>query len=93
MITTENMLYLENLVKVRLDAETRENYRLQMGSILDYIQEITSLGLGDVKPDHTHKNIYKNDIVDQDPDHIKRALENAPDKIGNLYKVAQVIKQ
>ena len=93
MITTENMLYLENLVKVRLDAETRENYRLQMGSILDYIQEITSLGLGDVKPDHTHKNIYKNDTVDQDTDHIKRALANAPDKIGNLYKVAQVIKQ
>ena len=93
MITTENMLYLENLVKVRLDTETREKYRLQMGSILDYVQEITSLDLGDVTPDHTHKNIYKNDIVDQDTDHINRALQNAPDKIGNLYKVAQVIKQ
>ena len=93
MITTENMLYLENLVKVRLDPERREKYRLEMSGILDYVTEITSIDLGEIKSNHAHKNIFKSDEVMQDTNHTQKALANAPDKIGDLYKVSQVIKQ
>ena len=92
-LETKDMLYLENLVKIKLNDETRERYRLEMSKILDYVNEITSLDLGDVKADHTHRNIFKKDKVIISENHTKKALANAPDKVGSLYKVAQVIKQ
>ena len=93
MLEIEDMLYLENLVKVRLNEEQREKYRLEMSSILDYVTEITSIDLEDINPDHTHKNIFKNDEVNQSENHTQKALANAPETVGQLYKVSQVIKQ
>ena len=40
-----------------------------------------------------HANIFREDIVLNQDNHIEKAIQNAPDHIGNLYKVSQVIKQ
>lgn len=93
-ITNETIKYLEGLAKVKIPEGQVEKYQKEISDILGYIQEIQTLDLGDYTDGReAHVNNFREDLVNQDETHILRALENAPDRIGNLYKVAQVIKQ
>ncbi len=93
-ITTETIKYLEGLAKVKIPEGQVEKYQKEISGILGYIQEIQTLDLGDYTDGREeHVNNFREDVVNQDDSHISRALKNAPDSIGNLYKVAQVIKQ
>lgn len=93
-ITEETIKYLEGLAKVKIPEGQVEKYQKEISDILGYIQEIQTLDLGDyTDTKESHINNFRDDVVNQDDTHILRALSNAPDKIGNLFKVSQVIKQ
>jgi aspartyl/glutamyl-tRNA(Asn/Gln) amidotransferase C subunit len=93
-ITIEDIKYLEGLAKVKVDDADLSKYQKEISGILGYIQEIQTLDLGDYTDGREdHVNNFREDIVNQDDTHILRALKNAPDSMGNLYKVSQVIKQ
>lgn len=93
-ITEDTIKYLEGLAKVKIPTGELEKYQKEISDILEYIQEIQTLDLGDYADiKESHVNNFRNDVINQDDTHILRALDNAPDRIGNLYKVSQVIKQ
>jgi aspartyl-tRNA(Asn)/glutamyl-tRNA(Gln) amidotransferase subunit C len=93
-ITEETIKYLEGLAKVKIPDGRVEKYQKEISDILGYIQEIQTLDLGDYTDIREgHVNNFREDVINQDDTHILRALKNAPDSIGNLYKVSQVIKQ
>jgi aspartyl/glutamyl-tRNA(Asn/Gln) amidotransferase C subunit len=93
-ITEDAIRYLEGLAKVKVPEGELEKYQKEISDILEYIRGIETLDLGDYADTReAHVNNFRDDIVNQDGTHILRALENAPDRIGNLYKVSQVIKQ
>ena len=93
-ITADTIKYLEGLAKVKVPEGELEKYQKEISDILEYIQEIQTLDLGDYTDTREeHVNNFREDIINQDDTHMLRALDNAPDKIGNLFKVSQVIKQ
>lgn len=93
-ITADTIKYLEGLAKVKVPEGELPKYQKEISDILEYIQEIQTLDLGDYTDTREeHVNNFREDIINQDDTHMLRALDNAPDKIGNLYKVSQVIKQ
>jgi aspartyl-tRNA(Asn)/glutamyl-tRNA(Gln) amidotransferase subunit C len=93
-ITEDTIKYLEGLAKVKIPEGQVEKYQKEISDILGYIQEIQTLDLGDYTDGReVHINNFREDIINQDDTHMLRALDNAPDKIGNLFKVSQVIKQ
>lgn len=95
MINTEDIKYLERLIKLELTEEKREQYAKEIDSILEYIKEINEIELSENKGDteYSHNNIFKGDDVIESVGHTEKAIQNAPEKLGNLYKVSQVIKQ
>ncbi|MDQ5957246.1 MAG: Aspartyl/glutamyl-tRNA(Asn/Gln) amidotransferase subunit [Patescibacteria group bacterium] len=94
MITKDDIKYLEGLIKINLTEEKREQYTKEIDEILEYIKEISSVDLGTSKDqEYQHNNIFKSDAVLQDDNHRDLALDNAPEKLGKLYKVSQVLKQ
>jgi aspartyl/glutamyl-tRNA(Asn/Gln) amidotransferase C subunit len=94
MISIQDLHYLENLTKVKIPETELENYSKEISGILNYIQEIQNLEVGEYALDkQVHSNIFRDDITLNADNHIEKAIKNSPDHIGNLYKVSQVIKQ
>jgi aspartyl-tRNA(Asn)/glutamyl-tRNA(Gln) amidotransferase subunit C len=93
MITVEEIEKLEVLSRIKLSDVARSEYAKQMGSIIDYINEIRDLDLPDTNLDITDTNKYRDDVSMPRVDYRELALDNAPDKLGNYFKVSQVIKQ
>ena len=99
MINIEDVKYLEGLIKIRLTDEKRKEYAKQIDDILEYIKEISNVNLNDngfAYSDiiHKHNNIFREDeILNIDTGHTQKALSNARDRVGDLYKVSQVLKQ
>lgn len=93
-ITVEDIIYLENLAKIEVAESDLQKYQKEISDILEYVKEIQTLSLGeDDNFKEIHINNLREDMQIQDTTHIRRALQNAPDKIGNLYKVSQVIRE
>ncbi len=94
MISIQDLHYLENLAKVKIPETELENYSKEISDVLEYIKEIQNLEVGEYALDkQVHSNIFRDDLVLNQNNHIDKAIQNAPDSIGNLYKVSQVIKQ
>lgn len=94
MITTDDIKYLEKLIKIELTDQKREQYRNEIDEILEYVKEVSSIDLpGAQTTEYSHNNIFKDDEIRISENHTEKALENAPEKLGDLYKVSQVIKQ
>ena len=96
-MTQEELAYLENLAKVKIADDKREQYAKEIGDILAYVKEVQSVDTSSVDDvnvsDGTPHDVYKADEVIGDGEHRGKALANAPAVQGNHYKVSQVIKQ
>jgi aspartyl-tRNA(Asn)/glutamyl-tRNA(Gln) amidotransferase subunit C len=92
-ITSEDIKYLEGLARLKVDEADISKYAEQISDVLDYVKEIQTLDFDDSDVRDVHTNDFREDDINQDDTHILRAIQNAPDHIGNLYKVSQVIKQ
>jgi len=93
-ITPELVDYIAHLARIELTDDERKLYRVQLESILDYIDKLNELDTSGIEPMiHTLRitNVFR-------PDQVKpslpasEALRNAPDRTEDSYKVPAVIE-
>jgi aspartyl-tRNA(Asn)/glutamyl-tRNA(Gln) amidotransferase subunit C len=81
------------LARLELTPEEEEMFTTQMGSMLDYFQQLSELDVSNVQP--TTRAIDVNNITRLDvlkPCAEREAiLKNAPDQDGEFFKVPQIL--
>ena len=92
-ITANMVRHLEALAALRLSDADRERMRAQLGRILEYMQQLNELDVGDVPPTYhviETENVLREDVVQPSlpPD---EALRNAPEVRGRLYRVPRFL--
>ena len=93
-IEIKDVEYTAKLARIDLSAEEKELFAQQLDRILEYINKLNEVDTSGVEPT-THvlplKNVYREDKV-QDSLPVDKALQNAPVKEGDFFKVPQVIE-
>jgi aspartyl-tRNA(Asn)/glutamyl-tRNA(Gln) amidotransferase subunit C len=84
---------IADLARLYLNAEEKNRFTKQFNLILEYFNKLNELDTSHVEPlSHTLNitNVFREDIVQKSLP-VEKALENAPDKSGNYFKVPKVI--
>jgi aspartyl-tRNA(Asn)/glutamyl-tRNA(Gln) amidotransferase subunit C len=94
MITREAVLHVARLARLELSESELERMRAQLDAILTYIDRLKELDVTDVEPtSHAvpRVNVMRDDVVvpclPQD-----EALRNAPDRVGEFFRVPRIIE-
>lgn len=82
------------LSRIRLTEEEKDIFSKQLGSIIEYISKLNEINTEDVEPT-SHvlpiKNIFGDDnLLPSLPK--DKALQNAPDKTEDFYRVPKIIE-
>lgn len=82
-----------NLARLTLSAEEEAKYQKQLGAVFKYFEEIAQIPTDGVEPLTTPTEIeqhWREDVV-KDVLTPEEALQNAPEKSGQLFKVPPVV--
>ncbi|MFH1368981.1 MAG: Asp-tRNA(Asn)/Glu-tRNA(Gln) amidotransferase subunit GatC [Elusimicrobiota bacterium] len=95
-INKKDVDYVARLARLELTEEEKEKYAVQLGSILEYIDQLNKLDTGNVPPT-SHvldlKNVWRKDKAKQSSgEEIEKLLGNAPEREDNFFKVKKVIE-
>ena len=89
VISDETIEYVGILAKLELNDEEKEKAKLDMASMLDYIDKLNELDTTDVEP-MSHvlpvNNVFREDIVTNDDDR-ENILKNAPEEKNGMFNV------
>jgi aspartyl-tRNA(Asn)/glutamyl-tRNA(Gln) amidotransferase subunit C len=93
-ITIKQVEHVANLARLRFDEEEKKRLAEQLGSILEYIDQLNKLDTTNVEPT-SHaipvKNVVRKDVMKpsftQD-----EALANAPSPVDGLFEVPKIIE-
>ncbi len=93
MIDREQVHKVANLARLELTPAEEEQFTTQMGSILEYFEQLSELDVSNVQP--TTRAIDVSNITRQDelrpyPDR-EAILSCAPDQDGDFFKVPQIL--
>lgn len=93
IISDETIDYVAILAKLELSSEEKEEAKKDMGSMLDYIDQLNELDTDGVEPmSHVFPvhNVFREDVVanGDDRDHI---LANAPECKDGAFKVPKTV--
>lgn len=93
IISDEIIDYVAILAKLELSTEEKEGAKKDMGSMLDYIDQLNELDTDGVEPmSHVFPvhNVFREDVVanGDDRDHI---LANAPERKDGAFKVPKTV--
>ncbi len=93
-ITEEVVRYVARLSRLSLDDEGVSRFQHQLANILEYIEQLNEVDTKDTLPT-THamssiKNVFREDEL-KGSIPLEDALENAPQRHGNFFKVPKVI--
>jgi aspartyl-tRNA(Asn)/glutamyl-tRNA(Gln) amidotransferase subunit C len=92
-IPIKEVEHIARLARLRLTEEEKEKYSIQLGKILEYVQQLNELDLEDVPPT-SHvvplKNVFRKDVVRESLPQ-GEALRNAPQKERGYFKVPKVL--
>lgn len=92
-LTVSDVDRISDLAKLKLSETEKESLLVDMNKILEYVEMINEVDLSDVQPtthvQHT-ENVFREDEIKPYKD-FKAILKNAPEKIGNFYKVPKVV--
>jgi len=94
MISKESVFRISKLAKLHLTSEELEVYARQLSAILDYFQQTSEVDTQGVKPLGTPIDVHfheREDQVEKFPGGIEGILGNAPDRVGNLFRVPPVV--
>jgi aspartyl-tRNA(Asn)/glutamyl-tRNA(Gln) amidotransferase subunit C len=87
--------YIAHLARIRLSEKDLERFVPQLKNILAYVEKLNKVDISGTAPT-SHvlplKNVYRDDKVKRSIDS-KEALQNAPAKEGNFFKVPRVIEE
>lgn len=93
-ITMELISYLEKLGRISLTEEEKEKTRIDLSSILGYIDKLNELDTNSVEPlSHAFPitNVFREDVV-TNSDRRDFILSNAPDKKDGCFKVPKTVE-
>ncbi|MCK5511754.1 MAG: Asp-tRNA(Asn)/Glu-tRNA(Gln) amidotransferase subunit GatC [Thermodesulfovibrionia bacterium] len=82
------------LARLELTPEEKEMFSRQMTSIIEYIDKLNELDTSDIEPTShvlSMKNIFRDDELKPSLSGDK-ALQNAPSRIDNFYRVPKIIE-
>ena len=86
--------HVAHLGRLRLSDNELEQYSGQLASILSYISKLNEIDTTNVLPTShaltTLKNVFRKDVLRKSLE-TDEALENAPSKEGDFFKVPQII--
>lgn len=94
MIDREQVRKVAHLARLELKPEEEEQFTTQLGSILEYFDQLSELDVSDVLP--TTRAIDVSNITR--PDELKpfgdreTILESAPDREDDFFKVPQIVQ-
>ncbi|MDF5710253.1 MAG: Asp-tRNA(Asn)/Glu-tRNA(Gln) amidotransferase subunit GatC [Nostoc sp. S4] len=93
MIDQEQVHKVANLARLELTQQEEEQFTTQLGSILDYIQQLNELDVNDVPP--TTRAIDVSNVTRQDelqPYADRESILNgAPEQEGEFFKVPKIL--
>ena len=93
-ITVDLISYLEKLGRIRLTEEEKEKTRIDLSSILGYIDKLNELDTDSVEPlSHAFPitNVYREDVV-TNGDRRDAILSNAPAQKDGSFKVPKTVE-
>ena len=94
MISREDVLHVARLARLELSEPELEKMREQLNSILTYIDRLKELDVAGVEPT-SHAvptvNVMRDDVVV--PSFAREEmLANAPDRVGEFFRVPRIIE-
>ena len=93
-ITTDDVRHLAQLSNLQLSDEEVANLQVDLGNILNYIDQLSELDTTGVEPTYQVtglENVWRDDEVDQTQVDRDTLLALAPDQTDNSVKVPQVL--
>lgn len=94
IISNETMEYVGILAKLQLSEEEKEQAKLDMGKMLDYIERLNELDTTGVEPmPHVFpvRNVFREDIV-TNGDEREKMLKNAPEEKDGMFVVPRTVE-
>lgn len=93
IINRQQVEHVARLARLELSEKEIETYTEQLNSILEYVKVLDELDTSQVEP-MAHvlpiHNIFREDEMKDSLDQ-EEALENAPERIGEFFKVPRII--
>ncbi len=93
-ISKTDVEHIAMLARLKLSEDEKITYSEQLSNILDYIDKLNELDTADVEPtSHVLEitNVFREDKL-QESLHPDEALNNAPDRKDNFYRVPRIIE-
>ena len=95
-LTSDEIRHIAKLARLHITDVEVEQYKDQLGSVLDYVQKLQEVNTDDV-PELQHAlnvtNVFREDVEEAcDPDVRRRAIENFSSRSGNLLEVQAVFE-
>ncbi len=93
-ITDETIEYVGILAKLELSQEEKEQAKIDMTNMLDYIDMLGELNTDDVEPmSHVFpvNNVFREDVIANEDDK-ENVLSNAPAKKNGSFKVPKTVE-
>lgn len=95
MIKREQVHKVAHLARLELTSEEEELFTTQLGSILDYFEQLNELDVENVKPTTRAidvSNVTRPDRLQIYPNR-EEILQSAPEQEGEYFKVPKIINQ
>jgi aspartyl-tRNA(Asn)/glutamyl-tRNA(Gln) amidotransferase subunit C len=93
-ITRQQAEKVAHLSRLDLSETELELFSGQLSAIVEYIQKLNELDTENVEP-LAHclpvHNVFRDDVVRPSLD-VEKALENAPDRVDDYFKVPQILE-
>ena len=93
MIDREQVRKVALLARLELTPEEEEQFTSQLGSILEYFEQLSELDVSDVQPTARAidvSNVTRSDELQPYSDR-QAILNSAPDQEGDFFKVPQIL--
>lgn len=93
MIDREQVHKVALLARLELTPEEEEQFTTQLGTILDYIQQLSQLDVSNVPPTARAidvSNVTREDELQPYPDR-EAILNSAPEQEGDFFKVPKIL--
>ena len=93
MIDSQLVRKVANLARLELTADEEAQFTTQLGSILDYIEQLNQLDVTNVAPTTRAidvSNVTREDILQPYPDR-EAILNSAPQQEGDFFRVPKIL--
>lgn len=93
-LTLAEVEHIAELARLKLTDEEKENYRLQLSAILDYVSRLQELDTNDIPPTSSvlpARSVLRQDISRESLT-VEEILKNAPEITKNQFRVPPVLE-